>query len=88
MPTEFQRLMDTMLGSIPFTNCYLDDILVASKGSFLDHKNIGLKILSILDEYNFEVKWTKCKFFQKKPNGWDSKSRKEESYLHLINRKQ
>ena len=65
MPNEFQRVMDSTLGSIPFTNCYLDDILIASKGTFLDHKNIVLKILSTLDEYNFAVKWSKCKCFQK-----------------------
>ena len=40
MPNEFQRVMDSTLGSIPFTNCYLDDILISSKGSFLDHKAI------------------------------------------------
>ena len=50
MPSEFQRVMDSTLGSIPFTNCYLDDILIASKGIFLDHKNIVLKTLSTLDE--------------------------------------
>ena len=58
--------MDSTLGSIPFTNCYLDDILIASKGTFLDHKKIVLKILSTPDEYNFPVKWIKCKLFQKK----------------------
>ena len=67
MPNEFQRVMDSTLGKIPFTNCYLDDILVASKGSFNDHKKkIVYKILSTLDSYNFAVKWSKCKFFQKK----------------------
>ena len=65
VPNEFQRVMDSTLGSIPFTNCYLDDILIASKGTFIYHKNIVLKILSTLDEYDFAVKWTKCKFFQK-----------------------
>ena len=65
MPNKFQRVMDSTLASIPFTNCYLDDTLIASKGTFLDHKNIVLKILSTLDEYNFANKWTKCKFFQK-----------------------
>ena len=65
MPNEFQRVMDPTLGSIPFTNCYLDEILIASKGNFLDHKNIVLKILATLDEYNFAVKWSKGKFFQK-----------------------
>ena len=57
MPNEFQRVMDSTLGSIPFTNCYLDDILISSKGTFLDHKNFVLNILSTLDEYNFAVKW-------------------------------
>ena len=61
---EFQRVMDSTLRNIPFTNCYLDDILIASKETFLEHKNIVLKIISTLDEYNFAVKWSKCKFFQ------------------------
>ena len=65
MPNEFQRVMEYTLGSIDFTNCYLDDILIASKGTFLDQKNIVLRILSTLDEFNFAVKWSKCKFFQK-----------------------
>ena len=45
MPNEIQRVMDSTLGSIRFTNCYLDDILIYSKGIFLDHKNIVLKFL-------------------------------------------
>ena len=73
LPNEFQRVMDSTLGAIPFTNCYLDDILIASKGSFLDHKNIVFKILSTLDHYNFAVNWSKSKFFQKKLHGWDLK---------------
>ena len=57
MPNEFQRVMDPTLGSIPFTNCYLHYIFIDSKGTFLDHKNIVFKVLSILDDYNFAVKW-------------------------------
>ena len=60
MPNEFQRVMDSTLGNIPFTNCYFDDILVASKGSFSDHKKIVYEILSTLDNFNFfqkEIKW-------------------------------
>ena len=57
MPNEFQIVMDLYLGSISITNCYLDDILITSKGTFLDHKNIVLKTLSTLDENNFAVKW-------------------------------
>ena len=65
MPNEFQRVIDSTIGNIPFTNCYLDDISVASKRSFTDHKNIVYKILSILDHYIFTVKCPKCKLFQK-----------------------
>ena len=38
MPNEFQRVMDSLLKNIPFTNCYIDDILVASRGS-LEEQN-------------------------------------------------
>ena len=80
-PNEFQRVMDSTIGNIPCTNCYLDDILVASKGSFIDHKKIVYKSLSTLDSYNFAVKWSKCKFFQKKLTGLVLKYRNLES-LH------
>ena len=56
--------MDSMLKNIPFTNCYIDDILVASRGSLEEHKSIVYKILSILDENNMAVKWGKCAFFK------------------------
>ena len=87
MHNEFQRVGDSTLGSIPFTNCYLDELLIASKGTSLDHKNIVLKILSILDEYNFAVKWTKANCFKKKSIGWGLKSQKQESPFYLIKRK-
>ena len=34
MPNKFQRLMNLTQVSKLFTNCYLDDILIASKGTF------------------------------------------------------
>ena len=40
MPNEFQRVMDSLLKDIPFTNCYIDRILIASKGSLNEHKAI------------------------------------------------
>ena len=66
MPNEFQRVMDSLLKGIPFTNCYIDDILIASKGSLNEDKAILSKILNILDNKNMAVKWEKCAFFQKK----------------------
>ena len=64
MPNEFQRVMDSLLKNIPFTNCYIDDSLVASRGSLEEHKSIMYKILSILDKNNMAVKWGKCAFFK------------------------
>ena len=49
MLNEFFIVMDSKIGNLIFTNCYLGDILVASKGGFTKHKNIVHKILSILD---------------------------------------
>ena len=44
MPNEFQRVMDSLMKSIPFTNCYIDDILVASRESLEEHKAIVYKL--------------------------------------------
>ena len=62
MPNNFQRVMDSLLKDIPFTNGYIDDILIASKGSLNEHKAILSKML---DNKNIAVKWEKCAFFQK-----------------------
>ena len=64
MPNEFQRVMDSLLKNITFTNCYIDDILVASRGSLKDHKSKLYKIISILDKNNMAVKWGKCAVFK------------------------
>ena len=65
MPNEFQRVMDSLLKDISFTNCFIDDILIASKGSLNEHKAILTKTLNILDNKNMAVKWKKCASFQK-----------------------
>ena len=56
MPNEFQRVIDSCLKNIPFKNCFIDDILVTSKGSLEEHKAIVIKILTILDKNNMAVK--------------------------------
>ena len=40
MPNEFQRVMESTTGNVPYTNCYLNDILIASKGEFSAQKYI------------------------------------------------
>ena len=44
MPNQFQRVMDSLLKDIPFTNYYIDDISIASKGSLNEHRAILTKI--------------------------------------------
>ena len=39
-PNEFQRVMDSFFKDIPFTNSYIERILIASKGSLNKHKAI------------------------------------------------
>ena len=47
MPNEFQRVVDSLLNGIPFTNCYIDDILVATKGTKGEQKAIVQRMLEI-----------------------------------------
>ena len=58
MPNEFQRVMDSLLKNIPFANCYIDDILVASRGILEEQKSIVYKILSILCAFFIsDIEW-------------------------------
>ena len=73
MPNEFQRVMDSLLENIPFTNFYIDDILVASRGSLEEHKSIVYKILSVLDKNIMALKWGNAHFLNQMSNGLASK---------------
>ena len=37
MPAEFQKVIDNLLKEIPQANAFIDDILIASKGTRLEH---------------------------------------------------
>ena len=65
MPKEFQKVMDSLLKRIPFTNCYRDDILVASEGTVDVKKGTAQRTLENLNKSNMAVKWRKCALFQK-----------------------
>ena len=62
MPSEFQKAMDCTLQGILITICYLDDILVVSKGKLSQHSEIVHKILTRLDEEGLALKLSKCEF--------------------------
>ena len=62
MPSEFQKRMDCTLQGIPGMICYLDDILVVSKGTLSQHSEIVHKVLTRLDEEGLALKLSKCEF--------------------------
>ena len=47
MPAEFQKAMDYTLIGLKNTYCFLDDILVVSKGSLEEHKRYVMSCLRL-----------------------------------------
>ena len=62
MPAEIQKAMDYTLIGLENTYCFLDDILIVSKGSLNDHKSYVMKCLQRLDDENFRINLPKCHF--------------------------
>ena len=62
MPAEFQRVMDAILSEFPCAHASIDDILVISKGSKIEHFALEEKTLKKLDKENMALKLEKCKF--------------------------
>ena len=50
MPAEFKRVMDGILSKFPCALGFIDDILVKSKGSEIEHIALVEKILKKLDK--------------------------------------
>ena len=68
MPAEFQKAMDRTLYHSKNTFCFLDDILIVSKGEAKDHEKLVRNVLQKLDDENLALKITKCEFFQSSVN--------------------
>ena len=62
MPAEFQKAMDYTLIGLENTYCFLNDILIVSKGSLNDNKNYVMKCLQRLDDENLRINLPKCHF--------------------------
>ena len=62
MPAEFQKAMDYTLIGLKNTFCFLDDILIASKGSEEDHFKLVLDSLKKLDAVKLRINLPKCHF--------------------------
>ena len=50
MPTEFQKAMDCTLKGLEGVICYLDDMLVVTKGGVEDHNTLVEKVMDRLNE--------------------------------------
>ena len=58
MPAEFQRVMDAILSEFPQAHAFIDDILVATKGTEIEHISAVEKVLRKLDRENMSLKLT------------------------------
>ena len=65
MPTEFQKAMDRTLLNLANTFCFLDDILIVSVGSVVEHNKIVEEVLKGILEEGFSLKLSKCEFSKK-----------------------
>ena len=62
MPPEFQRVMDAILSEFPQARGFIDDILVVTKGSEIEHISAVEKNLRKIDKENMSLKLTKTKY--------------------------
>ena len=62
MPATFQKTLEKTLENINNKFNFLDDILIITKGSTLDHEQDIYKVLSRLDKENLAIKLEKCEF--------------------------
>ena len=62
MPAEFQKAMDRTLNIAKNTFCFLDDILIVSKGDEHEHEQLVTNALKKLDNENLALKLEKCAF--------------------------
>ena len=59
MPAEIQKAMDRTLNHSKNTFCFLDDILIVSKGEKHEHEKLVIDVLKKLDNENLALKLAK-----------------------------
>ena len=65
LPNEFGRFMGSLVEHLPGVHVYLEDILIATRGSAERHWREVRKLLQVLIENNAAVKWSKDTKFAK-----------------------
>ena len=62
MPAEFQKVIDNLLKDFPQADAFIDDILVVSKGTKLEHIALVEKFLEKLDVSSAALQLRKFEF--------------------------
>ena len=62
MPAEFQKAIDCTLAGLTNTFCFLDNLLIVSRGRIEYHLDLFRKILIKLDQENVRIKLAKGHF--------------------------
>ena len=62
MPAEFQKVIDNLIKEFPQANAFIEDILIVSKGTKIEHIVLVEKIFKKLDVSNVALKMRKCEF--------------------------
>ena len=60
MPAAFQIVMDCTLVRLNSIHCFLDDIIIVSRGSKEEHQKLVYKCLKKLDDDNLRINLPKC----------------------------
>ena len=66
MPAEIQKAIDCTLAGLDNTFCFLDDILIVSRGGIEKHLDLVRKSLIKLDQENLRINLPKCHFAKDK----------------------
>ena len=66
MPAALQKVMDYTIVGLSNTHCFLDDIIIVSRGSKGDQLKLVYKCLKKLDDDNLRINLLKCHFTRTK----------------------
>ena len=66
MPAEIQKAMDCTLAGLDNTFCFLNEILIVSRGGTEKHLDLVRKCLIKLDQENLRINLAKCHFAKEK----------------------
>ena len=61
-PAKFQKFMENLLRDVPYSNCYLDDVLIYGGNSVEDHWNRVRSVLKKFEESNIRLHLKKSLF--------------------------